>query len=142
MLQVEDGERFFLEAEEWINKTSGRGTVRILKEDESVKVDWHAFLAGSMCYEDVFKALLPWATFTPDYDVYSEHAQDEYIDENGHWDKESQEYFYDEHECREFVESRCSGVRPYTAEMGEVARYRLELGISEVGRAFLVRDES
>lgn len=65
MQRVVDGSRLFLEAEEWINKSSGRGSlyVKAQAEDgsEETLVEWPFVMFPGWDYVDVFPHLFPWA---------------------------------------------------------------------------------
>jgi len=149
MKQIIAGHDYFLEAEEWINKTSGRGSVRIVEGDmngsEQVAIDWRNFYASFIPYETVFKCMFPWADFVPDHDLYAENAYNRYLQENGIWDSEEQEMrILDQDEWSEYVREACSpGVRPYEYEGGggEIASYRLQLSVNDIGKAFLELDK-
>jgi Domain of unknown function (DUF4365) len=110
--------RVLLEADEWVNKTSGRGEIRLLAEtrDGSVgeEAEWLIF-AGLRPYGEVLPDLFPWADLSVD------------------------EFTYEDAE--EIVtETPDSDLRPYSDD-GEVARWRLELSLNRLGEAFLAVDE-
>jgi hypothetical protein len=110
--------RVLLEAEEWVNKTSGRGETRFLAEAPSGSVEEEAkwlIFAGLRPYADVLPELFAWANLAVD-----ELACDD---------------------TEEIVtETPESDLRPY-AEDGEVAHWRLEFSLNGLGRAFLDIDQ-
>jgi len=83
----------------------------------------------------------PWADFSIDQDAYEESEDEAYTEECGHYDKEDGQYYY--HESREEWNSgRDSGVlRPYEIASGELALWRLEMSLNDVGRSFLLMDK-
>ena len=148
MKEIIDGKNYFLEATEWINKTSGRGSVRIVSENvdgtEAVAVDWRNFYASFIPYETVFQLMFPWANFVPDHELYADAAYDRYLNENGIWDGEDNEFrIIDEDERDEYVRNACSpGIRPYDEDgSGEVVNYRLRLSVNDIGNSFLELDK-
>src|ERR1035438_9020612 len=94
MLLLENGERLFLEAEEWINKSSGRGSLclKAVDTDETERVvqDWPFVMFPGMPYELVFRQLFPWADPSVDDDYYHDRDEDAFDLECGVWDGEDQ----------------------------------------------------
>lgn len=136
--------RLFLEAEEWVNKSSGRGSLKLTarsedEEQESIVAEWPFVMFPKTPYVDLFPRLFPWADVAIDDDFYSEEESTAYDDECGVWDSEEGEYMFHTETYGEW-RSRLSPVRPYAVHGGEVAVYRLELTLNELGRAFLVTD--
>ncbi len=145
MILLKDGEtRLFVEAEEWVNKSSGRGDIKLLAVDadgeETVLQDWRwgIFYPG-YGYEEALPRFFPWANLSVDSDFYYEYDRDRYEAECGHYDKEDDKTFYHE-TFTEWME--CSPpppLRPYT-DNGETASWRLELTLNELGESFLALD--
>lgn len=138
------GSRLFLEAEEWVNKTSGRGSLRLVVEDgrgERTEREWPwVFLPGASYAEELPK-LFPWADLEVDKDRFRDEMYPEFLNECGVWDSEDGEYVVIE-DFDEWVEQRLApGLQPY-AELanGEVALWRLELKLNELGRETLERE--
>lgn len=143
MLLLESGEQLFLEAEEWINKSSGRGSLTLkARNDESaerVVQEWPFVMFPGWPYELVFRQLFPWADLTVDEEYYEGHDEEAFDNECGIWDGEDKRYIG---HTEDFNEWRASlpELRPYEIAGGEVAMYRLELVLNEIGTAFLMLD--
>jgi hypothetical protein len=110
------GKRLVIDIEEWINKSSGHGSITLGVDNEDGKdpaplASWGVFL-GRSSYAEVIPQLFAWA------DVGVHEAT----------------YDYAEHD--EFG-AEC-GLRPYANAGGEVDYWRLELTLNELGKAFLV----
>lgn len=139
------GNRLFLEAEEWVNKTSGRGSLRLVVEDEHgverIEREWPwVFLPGASYAEELPK-LFPWADLEVDRERFREEAYAEFVNECGVWDSEDGEYIlmedFDDWAERKLAE----GLQPYAEDgSGEVALWRLELKLNELGRETLARE--
>jgi hypothetical protein len=133
------GERLFLEAEEWINKSSGRGSLRLVGQDkdgkDTIVQDWPFVMFPGMLYVEVLPALFPWADMSIDEEFYEDHDEAQFDLECGVWDGEDGRYIFhteDFHDWR----SKFASIRPYECD-GEVANFRLELELNKIGRAFL-----
>jgi hypothetical protein len=136
------GQRVFVEAEEWVNKSSGRGTVRITVEAPGgprLDREWN-FLAPGWAYEELLPSLLPWADLVVDEELYEDHDRAQWDLETGAWDNEEGRYSSHAVEYEEWAAANAPpGLRPYDDD-GEVAFWRLEARLSEVGEAFLMLD--
>jgi hypothetical protein len=144
MLLLENGERLFLEAEEWINKSSGRGSLALKARDEEegserLVQDWPFVMFPGWPYEFVFRQLFPWADLSVDEEFYHDRDEELFDDACGMWDGEDKRYIGHTEDFREW-RSGLPELRPYQIDGGEVARYRLELVLNEVGRAFMMLD--
>lgn len=144
MEEIKNGNRVVLEAEEWVNKTSGRGTVTLKVIDdntgkETVVLDWPMAFFPMSSYEDVFPRLFPWAEFSIDEDFYEEYDEADFMIENATWDKEDERYIVFGSKAE--YKSRLPKIRPYKNISGEVDCYRLELTLNELGEAFLLIDD-
>lgn len=139
MEMLAGGERLFLEAEEWINKTSGRGSLRLKGQDkngkETIEKDWPFVMFPGRLYVEVLSSLFPWADMSIDEEFYEEYDEAQFDLECGVWDGEEGEYVFHTEDFNNW-RSRFSCVRPYECD-GEVARFRLELRLSKIGVAFL-----
>ncbi|WP_083975144.1 DUF4365 domain-containing protein [Herbidospora daliensis] len=136
------GSRLFVEYDDWVNKTSGRGTVTIFaegKDGEDVELGSWAFIAG--LHEERTHDFFAWAELNIDTDYYYEHDYAQFELECGIWDGEDGKY----HIFEDFREWRKDyfgpGIRPYSNTAGEVAHYRLELTLNDLGESFLVVNE-
>ena len=80
MKEIIMGNKVVLNAEEWINKSSGRGEfkLRIFDKNGTEKQVFNRtfFGFGLKPYIQVFKELFPWATITIDMDYYREYDED------------------------------------------------------------------
>src|SRR5699024_3507996 len=79
MKLLTSGRRVLLEAEEWINKSSGRGDLTIISvddanEDREELGTWH-LLAGAASYENILPSLVPWADVVLHEETYDEADQ-------------------------------------------------------------------
>src|SRR5699024_8323083 len=66
MEEIEVGNKLILESEEWINKTSGRGSISLKTVDPWTEIekdikDWPFVMFPMQSYESVFVKLFPWA---------------------------------------------------------------------------------
>ena len=135
MHAIKNGYDVILRAQEWVNKSSGRGHISIWIYDDTKIVDildWNYWFPFQL-YEDVIVRLFPWSDFTPD----EEFMEDE--DEN--YDNldiilESRllrgEAIYEEgidYDARRHIKS--------ILRAGEVAFYELHMSLNELGNAFL-----
>ncbi len=138
------GDPVQVEVEEWVNKLSGRGTIRVAVESGSgieVLRSWN-FMAGGWSYEELLPALFPWADLVVSEEIYDEHDRAQWDLETGAWDAEEGRYVlhsvdYDEWAAAQDSESR---LRPYT-DNGEVAFWTLEARLGKIGAAFLDLDD-
>jgi Domain of unknown function (DUF4365) len=137
------GDRLFLEAEEWVNKTSGRGTLRLVVEDDRGRTErewpW-VFLPGASYAEELPK-LFPWADLAVDRQRFREEAYPEFLNECAVWDSEDADYIVME-DFDEWIDRRlAAGLQPYAETAnGEVALWRLELKLNDLGRETLARE--
>jgi len=127
MQLLSEGRRIFVEVEEWVNKTSGRGDFKFIvqRDDGSVESEWSwPFLLGVTPYKETLEALrelVPWADVNVDQDFY---------------------YLHEDDSDGQYGGSNVTGqekdeLRPYS-EDGEVAHWRLELTLNELGRSFIL----
>jgi Domain of unknown function (DUF4365) len=119
------GERLVIDIEEWINKSSGRGSITLGVDNEDGNnpvplASWGVHL-GSSDYATVVPDLFPWATVELHEETYDNADRDE----RDEWSS---------------VRPR-PGLRPYANAGGEVDYWRLELSLNELGRAFMILDE-
>lgn len=144
MALLRSGRRILLEADEWINKTSGRGDIVIVSVDEESQdrqqLGHWAIVAPGKLYEDVLPELVPWA------DVV-EHKESRELGDSGAW--ENEHLFYDNEgdaiiteAFNDWKDRRTSeGLRPHSSSAGEVDHWRLELKLNSLGNAFFLVDE-
>ena len=115
-LLLEDN-RLVVDIEEWINKTSGRGTIALGVdkedgEDPTSLASWGVFL-GLSGYAEAVPKLFAWADVSVHEETYDEWPATRGLTE----------------------------LRPYANTAGEVDHWRLELKLNELGKAFLVVDQ-
>lgn len=143
MEALERGTRLLLEVDEWINKSSGRGDFKLIAEsaegEETVLGEWPYVLLPGASYDEAIPQLFPWADLEVDEQTYEDADRDQWDLECGAWDSEDGDYIFHSQDFDEWRQGRGGGLRPY-GDDGEVAHWRLELSLSEVGRAFLQLD--
>jgi hypothetical protein len=143
MEMLADGTRLVVDFEEWINKSSGRGSISIGIDHEDGNdpeelVTWHLWV-GPASYAESVPRFFAWADVDLHEQTYYEADHDRYEEECTIWD-EGERYFtttFDDWR-RALV---ATGIRPYDNAAGEVDYYRLRLSLSELGKAFLIVDE-
>jgi hypothetical protein len=135
--------RLVVDFAEWINKSSGRGTISIGIDHEDGNepeelVAWH-LLVGPWSYAEAVPKLFAWADADVHEETYDEAEHDQYQDECSVWDEGDQFFTESFADWKRSLIAR--GIRPYDNASGEVDYYRLELTLNELGRAFLVVDK-
>ncbi|PEZ01339.1 hypothetical protein CN326_21550 [Bacillus sp. AFS018417] len=144
MNEIKRGNKLVLESEEWINKSSGKGslTLKIIDEYteyERVEFSYPTIYFPMMSYKEVFTHLFPWAEISADEDYYEEYDMNTFLENHGIWDNENGKYYYDREFYRDWIK-RLPPIRPYENISGEIDRYRLVLEINDIGNAFLLLD--
>lgn len=142
------GKRLIMDVEEWINKSSGRGTIALSIEGNDAAWDklseWVVCL-GLRPYEEVLPTLFPWANLRvheETYDAVNEYEQ--YQIDQSTWvpaDGATERFPWNRipfDEWRSVL--RPDHIRPFADGAGEVHFYCLELTLNELGRSFLVVD--
>ncbi|MCF2539028.1 DUF4365 domain-containing protein [Streptomyces sp. FB2] len=122
MRMLIEGKRLVIDIEEWVNKTSGRGTITLGVDNEDGNdpeqlASWTVFL-GLSSYVEVVPKLFAWANVSLHAETYDDVEYDDYPYERDDW----------------------GALHPYMNPSGEVDFYRLELTLNELGRAFLLVD--
>ncbi len=140
--KLDTGYSLFIEVQEWINKTSGRGDIKLIVQDVSGKTkneyNWSVMFPGWR-YEDALPEFFPWADLSIDEVFYDDYDRDKWKLECGSYDKETDTTICYE-DFSEWAERHLSkGIRPYD-DNGEVAFWRLELNLNEFGKAFMFID--
>lgn len=146
MRYLAEGKHLFVEMNEWVNKTSGRGDLRLIVRDDDTDSEehvltWPLMFLGSLSFEQAVRDFFPWADVSEDEEVYEEAVTERWIEDHGFWDSEAGEYVYDHTHLAEYLENRreyghYSELEPYD-ETGEIAKYRLELTLNSIGTGFL-----
>ncbi|MER7520741.1 DUF4365 domain-containing protein [Streptomyces sp. NPDC126499] len=122
MRMLLEGVRLVIDIEEWVNKTSGRGTIALGVDNEDGGspepiASWTVFL-GRSSYVEVVPKLFSWADVSLHEETYDDAEYDDYPYERDDW----------------------GALHPYMNPSGEVDFYRLELTLNDLGRAFLLVD--
>jgi hypothetical protein len=138
------GARLIVDIEEWVNKTSGRGAIKLSVdyEDGQLPIEiasWGVFL-GLKDYAEVVPKMFAWADVGIHEETYAEPDYGHYGAECVYYDNEGDRIVledYDEWRNRR----RSTGLRPYKNPSGEVDFWRLELSLGELGKSFLLVDE-
>lgn len=139
MQLLQGGRRILLEADEWVNKTSGRGDIAIVSVDEDnanpqTLGSWSIF-AGLGSYDELLPSLVPWADVVLHEETYDEESHDAWEAECVYWDHDGDFIMTESFEDWAARRPR-DGLRPYRNSAGEVDHWRLELKLNELGKAF------
>lgn len=138
---VANGGTLVVELDEWVNKTSGRASLLLTALDANDVVvahrEWPWIILPMADYAIELPRMFPWATLSTN----DEADHDQYEAECRIWDTEDDVGFL----TQTFGEWKATrvpeGIRPAWAD-GEVAHWRLDLELSDIGRAFLVLDDA
>lgn len=141
MDEIINENQIILEAAEWINKSDGRGDIRILIKDLSGKEEIK--LASKIRvpftdYGSMFPKLFPWANISVDGTYYYEYDYNVFFTDNSYKDTDNNEWIeapYFDDDFNIYLEG-LPKIRPYIVESGEVARYRLLLDLNDFGKSF------
>ena len=143
MQALASGDRLFIEAEEWVNKSSGRGTMRLVLEPAAggaTVVRERSFLAPGWSYADLLPSMVPWGALSNDQPLYEEHDRSRWETATGIWGTDLGKYVDYFEEFDDWAGRNIEpGLRPYD-DNGEVAFWRLEVTLSDLGSAFLTVD--
>lgn len=143
MEMLATGTRLVIDMEEWINKSSGRGSISIGIDHEDLNapeeiVTWQ-FFVGPTSYADAVAKMFAWADIDVHEATYDDAEYQQYEAECSVWDEGDQ--FFTE----SFADWRralvACGIRPYMNGAGEVDYFRLELTLNDLGKSFLVVDK-
>lgn len=145
MQVIERGGVVKLHAKEWVNKTSGRGSISLLVDEgndgsscEYVYPYWFPFTS----YSDVFVRLFPWANFELDYDFYEDDDLESWYQYECTYDREFGEWLQVGDSFEEF-RSALDSLNPLRSidHGGEIAEFMLNLRLNDLGRSFLAIDD-
>lgn len=142
MEMLAGGTRLLVDMEEWINKTSGRGSISIGIDHEDGKdpeelVTWN-FWVGPRSYAEAVTKLFAWADLDVHEETYDAAEHERFEEECVIW-AEGDRYTtesYDDWRSHRLLD----GIRPYKNGAGEVDFFRLELTLNDLGKSFLVVD--
>jgi hypothetical protein len=140
---LQSGRRILLEADEWINKTSGRGDIQIVSVDEAnedrQELGQWFIMVGLRPYEQVLPALVPWADTVLHDETYDDADHDAWEAACVRYDREGDRFVSETfQDWSERFED--GGLRPYANSANEVDHWRLELILNDLGRGFLLVD--
>ena len=141
MIALQAGKRLFIEINQWINKSSGRGDFTLLRshdEKEEPVAEWPYLISPRLNYEEFIPSLFPWAKITIDEEYYESYDENQYKNECA---------IYSSGECVAFTDSftewkeqnLTTRIRPFCDD-NEVAQWRLELTLNKLGKSFLRLD--
>ncbi|MGG3509832.1 DUF4365 domain-containing protein [Paenibacillus lautus] len=143
MEAIDAGDDVILESDEWIHKSSGKGsmTLKIISQtmEEKVALDWPMVFFPMQDYKDVFNKVFPWANISIDEDFYEDYDQDQFMLEECPYDSEEGEYIFVEEWYEEWKDAQ-EEIRPYSNSAGEVDHYRLKFELNDLGITFLKLD--
>ena len=145
MRLLQSGRRILLEADEWVNKTSGRGDIKIVSVDEAnedrVELGGWFIIVGLRPYEQVLSSLIPWADVILHEETYNEVDYEAWQAECVYYDREGDRTVSESYEDWMIGRVGDGGLRPYSNSIGEVDHWRLELTLNELGKGFLAVDQ-
>lgn len=133
MRRVRSGGRVSVDLEDWYNKSLGRSPVTVITYDdngrEEVEKKWYIYFTG---YEvkALVEKIFPWAVARVDYEFYEENAEPESFEA-----RLARAVDYD-NGIRSY-KSNPDEIYPYMNDNGEVASYRLQLHLNEIGISYL-----
>ncbi len=138
MLEAHKHGSLMLEVEEWINKSSGRGTFILKSFDETGKekilFERNIFGFGFKKYSQVIQELFPWANVEVDKEFYEINYN---MTDEDNWDLYNKGYgFYSPS-----LKLDNSEIYPYRNVAAEVDLYRLLLTLNQIGKAFLITED-
>ena len=117
-----ENQRLFIITEENINRPAGRGVLKInitdLAGEKQHIYDWPFYIDPDMPFVFRFRELFPWAEIIADKDFYDAHMKSE---ANG--------------------DTPLCDIRPWMIEAEEIAHFRLEMRLNELGKSFLCADK-
>ena len=145
MRVIERGGVVKLHAHKWVNKTSGRGIIRLIVDegnDGNSREYIYPYLFPFTSYFDVFGHLFPWADFRLDYDFYEDDDLQLWHQYECFYDGESGEWLRmgDSFEGFRSVLDSLNPMRSIDHGGGE-AEFMLNLQLNDLGRSFLAVDD-
>lgn len=137
--------RILIEAQEWVNKTSGRGDIRIISVDEAnedpQELGSWCIVAGLRPYEEVLPSLVPWADSVLHEETYDEADYQAWEADCVYYDREGDRIVSEPYEDWRVGRIGNGGLRPYANGAGEVDMWRLELVLNDLGKGFLAVEQ-
>lgn len=135
MEEARDGE-LILKANQWVNKSSGRGTVEFVTNrggEQVTLAEWGTVWSPREHMGVKVEKSFPWADFEVDEEYYAVHENPEVVE------------FYQGMSLAVVSGVRdgneTDDLRPYDIGAGEVAFYRFRVALSELGESYLKVEE-
>lgn len=131
------GKVIAVEIEEWVNKSIGRATVKVVK----VTSDNNDIIISESNYINFYgieslQKLFPWADFTIDEDYYEDSDYDDFMDNHGIWDDEEKAYCGSSIDFADYKEN-LPDLRYIVDGSGEIQSCRLIVSINDLGKSFI-----
>lgn len=123
---IQDWGEIKLNSKEWVNKSSGKGSVELIVDDgDTIKTHIYPYWFPFTPYTEVFPRLFPWADFSADEDYFEENDESLWKEYNCYYDKEEDDWIVVGDSFEEFRRK----LRPMRSidHVGEVAEYMLIL---------------
>lgn len=120
MQRIDQGQRLILRADEWVNRSKGRGDVEIVaitQDGTERQLGKWAVMLGGRPYNEILPSLFAWADLSMNPDV--------------EWDLSEELATHGPKQA----------IRPYAISHQEVAHWSLEFSLNSIGRAFLLLDD-
>jgi hypothetical protein len=146
MTMLAEGHRMVIEIEEWVTRTTGRGSITLALYHEvpgytTPLVTWGVLL-GSSGYAEAVPRLFAWANVEVHGDTYDEATPRLYEAECGGAYDEDDPVVVEEYADWRARRLNRTTLRPFVhANQEEVAYWMLELTLNDLGRGFLLVDE-
>ena len=137
---IQDGGIVKLHAEEWVNKSSGRGETELIVDDgNSIETYLYPYWFPFTPYTEVFPKLFPWADFSADEDFFEDADEALWREYHCYYDKEGGEWLVVGDSFEDFRQ-KLSPMRSID-HSGEVVEYMMVLRLNDLGRSFLAVDK-
>ena len=142
MRAASNNDGLFLEVNEWVNKSSGRGDFKLFvfeKDGSEQIISERTYLGfGVRDFSLVIKDMFPWANINIDEDFY-EYTMDREWHEQ--YENAIEELSLSLLSQDKSPYQRIDKIYPYENVAGEVDKYRLILTLNDLGRAFLLLND-
>lgn len=133
----------WMEAEQWINKSSGRSSLRLFTKtstgEQTIK-EWPFVMLPGWKLPEAIEHHFPWAILQLDQDFYEKHYESEHpFGTEPVFDDETGEFLFDVANLNGELENDffdADDLRPYDVSSGELAMYRFRMQLNDLGNAF------
>ena len=133
---LKNGGEIKLHSTEWINKSSGRGEIKLIVNYENkITTYLYPYWFPYTPYDEVFPKLFPWANFSADEEYYQQSDETSWREYHCYYDSEDEEWLVVGETFEEY-RNKLSPIRSIN-HMDEVAEYMLILSLNELGESFL-----